>query len=94
MAKQTGSAVGLGEALWDMLPSGKVLGGAPVNFTYYAQALGIKSFFAGSIGKDELAKEILSALKRAGIDRRYVSIDKIHPTGKVDVEIEDRKSVV
>ncbi len=90
MAKQTGSAVGLGEALWDMLPSGKVLGGAPVNFTYYAQALGIKSFFAGSIGKDELGKEILSALKRTGLNKIYVSIDKIHPTGKVDVEIDKK----
>ena len=90
MAKRAGSAVGLGEALWDMLPSGKVLGGAPVNFTYYSQALGIKSFFAGSIGKDELGKEILSALKRTGLNKKYVSIDTIHPTGKVDVEIDNK----
>ena len=90
MNKRDTSVVGLGEILWDMLPGKKVLGGAPANFAYYVQALGVRSFFAGSVGKDDLGKEMLKALGRLGIDRRYIFIDEIHPTGKVDVEIDKK----
>ena len=57
--------VGLGEALWDMLPEGKKLGGAPANFAYHAgQFLGSENTLAVSaLGEDKLAEETIEALK-------------------------------
>ena len=49
--------VGLGEVLWDILPSGKVLGGAPANFAYMTNVLGDKGIVASRIGNDELGRE-------------------------------------
>jgi fructokinase len=81
--------VGLGEILWDMLPSGKQMGGAPANFAYHAKELGlgdIKSRIVSSIGKDKLGDEILSNLASLFLDDKYISRDeKQHPTGTVNV---------
>ena len=52
--------VGLGEILWDMLPDGKKLGGAPANFAYHAQALGERGVVVSCIGDDELGRQIMS----------------------------------
>ena len=51
--------VGLGEILWDMLPSGKALGGAPANFAYHAQRLGEEGWAVSAVGDDPLGREIL-----------------------------------
>ena len=60
--------VGLGEILWDMLPAGKQLGGAPANFAYHAQALGGRGIVVSCIGNDELGKEIMKRLEKLGLD--------------------------
>jgi fructokinase len=80
--------VGLGEVLWDMLPGGKKLGGAPANFAYQAQALGGEGFVVSCIGDDELGEEILEQLKGVGLDTKYIAIDSQHPTGTVSVELD------
>ncbi len=67
--------VGLGEILWDMLPDGKQLGGAPANFAYHAQALGGRGVVVSYIGDDELGKEILSRLKALGLENGYIGED-------------------
>ena len=54
--------VGLGEILWDMFPSGKVIGGAAANFAYHAQELGESSIVISCVGNDELGQEIISSL--------------------------------
>lgn len=82
--------VGLGEILWDMLPAGKQVGGAPANFAYHAQALGAQGIVVSCIGNDELGKEIISRLQELGLDRRYVAVDESHPTGTVTVELDER----
>ncbi|HUW20753.1 MAG TPA: carbohydrate kinase [Sedimentisphaerales bacterium] len=81
--------VGLGEILWDMLPDGKQLGGAPANFAYHAQALGANAVVVSCVGDDELGKEILSRLEQLSLERNYIAIDKYHPTGTVTVELDE-----
>ena len=67
--------VGLGEILWDMLPEGKQLGGAPANFAYHAQALGGKGYVVSCIGNDELGGEILSVVEGIGLDKQHIAVD-------------------
>ena len=81
--------VGLGEILWDMLPAGKQLGGAPANFAYHTQALGGQGVVVSCVGDDELGKEILSRLEELGLERKYIAVDKHHPTGTVTVALDD-----
>ena len=81
--------VGLGEVLWDMLPSGPQLGGAPANFAYHAAALGGEGAVASCVGSDELGRAILARLDSLGLDRTAVAIDAAHPTGTVTVELDE-----
>ena len=79
--------VGIGEILWDMLPSGKVIGGAPANFAYHAQELGESSIVVSCVGNDELGREIISSLEKKDMPTEFLYIDKSHPTGVVFAEI-------
>ena len=81
--------VGMGEILWDMLPGGKQLGGAPANFAYHAQALGGRGVVVSCVGDDELGKEILTRLEGLGLGCEYVAVDKHHPTGTVTVALDE-----
>jgi len=81
--------VGLGEILWDMLPDGKQLGGAPANFAYHAQALGAQGIVVSCVGDDELGKEIIRRLEALDLEPRYIAMDKSHPTGTVTVELDE-----
>ena len=81
--------IGLGEILWDLMPSGKKLGGAPANFAYHAHALGGEGVVAACIGDDELGRKILEKLDDLGLNRDYVVVDKEHPTGTVSVEVDE-----
>ena len=51
--------VGMGEALWDVLPEGKKIGGAPANFAYHVSQFGFDSRVVSAVGRDELGEEIL-----------------------------------
>jgi fructokinase len=81
--------VGLGEILWDMLPEGKQLGGAPTNFAYHAQALGGKGYVVSCVGNDEPGGEILSVVEGIGLDKQYIAVDENHPTGTVTIELDN-----
>jgi len=80
--------VGLGELLWDLLPGGKQLGGAPSNFAYISSLLGNKSAVVSRVGNDELGREALARVKALGVDTTYVQLDERHPTGTVDVTVD------
>ena len=82
------TVVGLGEILWDLLPAGKQLGGAPANFAYHAKALGAESCVVSCIGDDELGNGILSQLDRLGLCADHVAVDVEHPTGTVSVRLD------
>jgi fructokinase len=85
---KTYTIVGLGEILWDMLPAGKQLGGAPANFAYHAQALGAEGVVVSCIGDDDLGREILSQLGGLGLDCQYLAVDKANRTGTVTVKLD------
>jgi len=79
--------VGLGELLWDLLPSGKRLGGAPANFTVMSSRLGNRAVIASRLGNDPLAAEARQALKAFPADISLLQTDPEHPTGTVGIEI-------
>ena len=82
--------VGLGEVLWDVLPEGKKLGGAPANFAYHAgQFLGMSNTIAVSaLGDDTLADETIEALKANGLN--YLLPRVPYPTGTVQVQLDEQ----
>lgn len=82
------TAVGLGEILWDLLPGGRKLGGAPANFAYQVNQLGGVGVPVSCIGDDPLGHEALSILHDNGIVTDHISIDPDHPTGTVDAAID------
>ena len=79
--------VGLGEVLWDVLPEGKKLGGAPANFAYHAgQFLGSDNTIAiSALGEDKLADETIEALKEHGLNYLLPRVN--YPTGTVQVTL-------
>jgi fructokinase len=79
--------VGLGELIWDLLPTGKRLGGAPSNFAYISRLLGADAAVATRVGRDALGREALERLKDTGLSTRFVQQDDEHPTGTVGVQI-------
>lgn len=80
--------VGLGEALWDLLPEGKKLGGAPANFAFHAAALGDEGIIASRVGDDDLGREALEIISRLRLTDRYVQVDRDCPTGTVEVALD------
>lgn len=79
--------VGIGELLWDVLPTGKRAGGAPINFVYNATQLGAEGYAISAVGKDILGVEILEELKKSHINHCIETAD--YPTGSVLVELQD-----
>ena len=77
--------VGLGEALWDVLPDGKKLGGAPANFAYHAGQFGLQTLAVSALGEDALAEETIEALKEHGLNYLMPSVP--YPTGTVQVTL-------
>jgi fructokinase len=82
------TVVGLGEVLWDLLPSGRQLGGAPANFAYCSHLLGDRAVVASRIGEDELGKAVRESLLSRGVTDQFLQIDPEQPTGTVQVEID------
>ena len=73
--------VGIGEVLWDLLPAGAHMGGAPANFACIAAALGATGVVVSRVGDDQLGREALAGLQRHGVDSSFVQTDAGHPTG-------------
>ncbi|RHU27131.1 MULTISPECIES: carbohydrate kinase family protein [Parabacteroides] len=79
--------VGIGELLWDLLPTGKTAGGAPINFVYHASRLGAEGYAVSAIGDDEDGVDILKELDKNSI--QYL-IEKVpYPTGTVKVDLKE-----
>lgn len=78
--------VGLGEALWDVLPDGRKLGGAPANFAYHAGQFGIDTLAVSALGKDSLGDETCKELEKKGL--RHVMPRLDYPTGTVQVTLD------
>lgn len=78
--------VGMGEALWDVLPEGKKIGGAPANFAYHVSQFGLNSCVVSAVGEDKLGDEILDNFDGKKLNRIIETVQ--YPTGTVQVEID------
>ena len=76
----------MGEALWDVLPEGKKLGGAPANFAYHVSQFGLDSCVVSAVGDDPLGHEIIDNFTSKGLNQHIAEVP--YPTGTVQVEID------
>ena len=80
--------VSFGEILWDKLPSGKVPGGAPLNFAYRLNSFQNSLSIISKVGDDPLGKGLTEFLNKNGLDTEHIQISKIYKTGEVNVSID------
>jgi fructokinase len=80
--------LGIGELLWDLLPEGELLGGAPANFAVMAGRLGNHAAILSRVGRDDLGREALLRLESMPVDGSFLQIDPGHDTGRVTVQLE------
>jgi len=78
--------VGMGEALWDVLPEGKKIGGAPANFAYHVSQFGLNSRVVSAVGNDKLGMEILDNFREKKLNAMVEIVP--YPTGTVQVELD------
>jgi fructokinase len=81
--------LGIGELLWDLLPEGPRLGGAPANFTVMAGRLGSRAAILSRIGRDDLGRKAVDLLDPLPADTEFLQVDPAHETGRVTVEFKD-----
>ncbi|MDR0326757.1 MAG: carbohydrate kinase [Planctomycetaceae bacterium] len=77
----------IGEALWDMLPSGRKLGGAPANFAFHCTQLGADARVLSRVGNDDLGRELVEFCRSLGLSTEFIETDMEAPTGTVGVEL-------
>jgi len=80
--------VGIGEVLWDLLPAGRQLGGAPANFVCHAHALSAAARLISRVGDDPAGREIIATFQARGLPTDTLGVDAMAPTGSVSVELD------
>ncbi len=81
--------IGIGEVLWDLLPAGRQLGGAPANFAFHAKMLGAQAQLVTRVGRDDSGHAILQRFVEMGIDIDAVQLDDLAPTGTASVVLKN-----
>jgi fructokinase len=81
--------IGIGELLWDLLPAGPEMGGAPANFACHARALGADAAVISAVGDDAAGAGLLERLEGLGVRTEGVAVHPDLPTGSVGVELDD-----
>ncbi|MCP4623779.1 MAG: carbohydrate kinase [bacterium] len=84
--------VSFGEALWDLLPTGPVLGGAPLNFAYRANSLGRRSIIFSRLGRDDLGQKAREQIVSLGMNDTCLQLDNTYPTGTVEIYFDEDKN--
>lgn len=92
MNDKTSKIVCFGEVLWDILPSGKVAGGAPMNVAYHATQLGFFTQMISKTGKDDLGESLIDFLNKKGVNTNLVQTDYTFSTGTVNVVLDGNNS--
>lgn len=87
------SGVCFGEVLWDNLPSGRKLGGAPLNVAYHLNKLGIHTEMLTRIGEDKDGEDIMTLCAELAIPLTLFQKDNKYPTSTVEVDIDENKDV-
>ena len=83
-------AICFGEILWDLLPTGKIAGGAPMNVAFHLNQLGVEVGMISRIGTDDLGEEIFDFLQSKKVPTMLVQRDGVNPTGIVNVELDEK----
>ncbi len=78
--------IGLGEVLYDVLPQGAKLGGAPANFAYHASQFGYDAVAVSAVGNDALGDQALATFDKNGL--KYIIPRVSYPTGTVNVKLD------
>ena len=81
-----------GETLWDMLPTGAKLGGAPFNFVYRVNSLGDRGIMVSRLGRDGLGQEAMENIRSLGMSTDYIQRDETRPTGSVEVSFDEKNN--
>ncbi|MFQ3648885.1 MAG: carbohydrate kinase [Gemmataceae bacterium] len=81
--------LGVGEILWDLLPDGRVLGGAPFNFVFHCHQLGQRATIVSRVGDDAPGHDLRASLRALGLSDALIQTDPVHPTGSVSVTLQD-----
>ena len=84
--RKTEWVVGIGEALWDILPEGRKIGGAPANFAYHMSQFGLRSCAVSAVGDDEAGRELRNQLREKGVGHMLETVP--FPTGTVEVTLD------
>ena len=82
-----------GEVLWDLLPTGPVLGGAPFNLVYRVETLGDRGLMASRLGRDEWGRKALGIIRDLGMDTGLIQWDPERPTGTVEVSFDAKRNL-
>ncbi len=90
MSSDKFQVVCFGEVLWDLLPSGKIAGGAPMNVAFHLNQLGAPAAMVSRVGSDDLGREILAFLAGKNIDTSLIQRDDTFPTGIVKVALDEQ----
>lgn len=80
--------VGIGEVLWDMLPTGRRAGGAPANFAYFASRLGHDGIIVSAVGNDRAGHDLRATLAEAGLTLEVMT-SCCYPTGRVEIVLDE-----
>lgn len=81
-----------GEVLWDLLPTGKIPGGAPMNVAYHLTNFGFKTQIISRLGEDANGTELIDFLEERAVDTSFIQEDAFYPTGVVQVELDEEGS--
>ncbi|GAB4408049.1 MAG: carbohydrate kinase [Bacteroidia bacterium] len=82
-----------GETLWDLLPTGKVPGGAPMNVALHLHRMAAQVALVSRVGQDPAGDELLTYLHAHGLDTQHIQQDAQHGTGIVEVDMRDPSEV-
>ena len=85
--------LGIGELLWDVLPTKALLGGAPANFAVMAGRLGNHAAILSRIGRDELGRKAIVTLDPMPVDTSFIEVDAAHETGRVTVSFAGQEPI-
>lgn len=86
------TVLSFGEVLWDLLPDGAVLGGAPGNFAYRVNSLGDRALMVSRLGRDTLGDRAWDLLGELGMDRTFIQRDDHLPTGTVTITMDEDRN--
>lgn len=93
LVNNMGNVLCFGEVLWDNLPEGRRVGGAPLNVCYHLNKQGVASQIVSQVGHDINGKELLAAVVELGVDVSYLDQSADHPTSTVEVHVGEEGKV-